>query len=85
MLVQQIARFLHQMKVPRVMLKLDVARAFNSISLGFLVEVLRKMGFGSRFYELVAILLSTASTRVRLTGEPGPPIWHRRGLRQGGV
>jgi hypothetical protein len=71
------------MKEPRVMLKLDIARAFDSVSWGFLVEVLRKMGFGPRFCELVAILLSTASTRVMLNGEPGPPIWHRRGLRQG--
>jgi hypothetical protein len=83
MLVQQTARFLHRMKEPRVMLKLDIARAFDSVSWGFLVEVLRKMGFGPRFCELVAILLSTASTRVMLNGEPGPPIWHRRGLRQG--
>jgi hypothetical protein len=71
------------MKEPRVMLKLDIARAFDSVSWGFLVEVLRKMGFGTKFCELVAILLSTASTRVMLNGEPGPPIWHRRGLRQG--
>jgi hypothetical protein len=83
MLVQQTARFLHRMKEPRVMLKLDIARAFDSVSWGFLVEVLRKMGFGPKFCELVAILLSTASTRVMLNGEPGPPIWHRRGLRQG--
>ena len=33
--------------------------------------------------EWLAILLSTASTRVLLNGEPGPPIWHRAGLRQG--
>jgi hypothetical protein len=83
MLVQQTARFLHRMKEPRVMLKLDIAKAFDSVSWGFLVEVLRKMGFGPRFCELVAILLSTTSTRVMLNGEPGPPIWHRRGLRQG--
>jgi hypothetical protein len=65
------------------MLKLDIARDFDSVSWGFLMEVLRKVGFGPRFRELVSILLSTASTRVLLDGEPGPPIWHRRGLRQG--
>ena len=65
------------------MLKLDIAKAFDSVSWALLFEVLRKAGFGPRFRELVAILLSTASTRVMLNGEPGPPIWHRRGLRQG--
>jgi hypothetical protein len=65
------------------MLKLDIARAFDSVSWGFLVEVLGKMGLGPWSYEWVVILLSTASTGVMLHGEPGPPIWHRRGLRQG--
>jgi hypothetical protein len=83
MMVQQTARLLHRLKEPRVMLKLDIARAFDSVSWAMLFEVLQKVGFGPRFRELVAILLSTASTRVLLNGEPGPPIWHRRGLRQG--
>jgi hypothetical protein len=39
------------------MFKLDIARAFDSVSWGFLVQILCKMGFGPRFCELVAILL----------------------------
>jgi hypothetical protein len=84
MLVQQTARFLRREKEPRVMLKLDIARAFDSVSWGFLVEVLRKLGFGPRFRELVSILLSTSSTRVLLNGEPAttpPPPGHRRGRK----
>jgi retron-type reverse transcriptase len=81
MLVQQRARFLHREKEPRVMLKLDIARAFDSVSWSFLLEILRKLGFGPRFRELVSILLPTGSSRVLLNDEPGPPIWHRRGLR----
>jgi hypothetical protein len=62
MLVQQTARFLHREKESRVMLKLDIARGFDSVSWGFLLEILHKLGFGPRFRELVSILLSTAST-----------------------
>jgi hypothetical protein len=36
MLVQQTARFLHRLGEPRVMLKLDIARAFDSVSWRFL-------------------------------------------------
>jgi hypothetical protein len=54
------------------MLKLDIARAFDSVSWGLLFEILRKLGF----CEWVAILLSTASIKVMLNGEPGPPVWH---------
>uniref|UniRef100_A0A453BHF4 Reverse transcriptase domain-containing protein n=1 Tax=Aegilops tauschii subsp. strangulata TaxID=200361 RepID=A0A453BHF4_AEGTS len=45
--------------------------------------VLRQFGFGHRFLKWIAILLSSASTRVLLNGVPGPPIWHKEGLRQG--
>jgi hypothetical protein len=71
----------HTLKEPRLMLKLDIAKAFDSVSWALLFEVLEKVEFGPRFCELITILLSTASTRVMLNGEPGPPIWHRQGLR----
>lgn len=82
-LVRQSMRLLHQLRAPRVLLKLDLARAFDTISWPFLFEVLRQHGFGSRFLDWLAILLSSACSRVLINGEPGPPIWHRRGLRQG--
>jgi hypothetical protein len=65
---------LHGRKEPRVMLNLDIAREFDSVSWGFLMEFLRKIGCGPRFRELVSILLSTASTRVLLNDEPCLPI-----------
>nr|BAJ87385.1 predicted protein [Hordeum vulgare subsp. vulgare] len=83
MLVRQSLRMLHHLGAPCIMLKLDLTRAFDSISWPFLFEMLRQYGFGDRFREWLAILLSSSSTRVMLNGVPGPPIWHRRGLRQG--
>uniref|UniRef100_A0A453BHJ3 Reverse transcriptase domain-containing protein n=1 Tax=Aegilops tauschii subsp. strangulata TaxID=200361 RepID=A0A453BHJ3_AEGTS len=74
---------LHQLGDPRVLLKLDLTRAFDSLAWPFLLETLRQYGFGNRFMEWISILLSSASTRVLMNGEPGPPIWHRKGLRQG--
>ena len=66
-----------------MLLKLDLARTFDSIAWPFLFEVLRHYGFGDRFLEWIAILFSSASTRVLINDEPGPPIWHQCGLRQG--
>jgi hypothetical protein len=82
-LVRQSARLLHQLGAPRILLKLDMAKAFDSLSWPFLFEALKQYGFGDRFLEWLSILLSSASTRILLNGEPGPPVWHRRGLRQG--
>jgi hypothetical protein len=82
-LVKHSARMLHRLRAPRALLKLDLARAFDSLSWPFLFEVLHQYGFSDKFLGWLAILLSSASTKVLLNGEPGPPVWHRQGLRQG--
>jgi hypothetical protein len=71
------------MRVTRVLLKLDLARAFESIPWSFLFEVLRRMGFGERFLKWIVLLLYTANTKVLVNGVPGERIHHGRGLRQG--
>ncbi|KAM0910526.1 hypothetical protein ACQ4PT_014089 [Festuca glaucescens] len=81
--VQQSARSLFRFKVPSLLLKLNIARAFDSVSWSFLISVLRQRGFGPRWIAWVSLLLSSASTRVLVNGCPGEPFAHGRGLRQG--
>ena len=83
MLVQQTARFLQHQKQPRVLIKLDIMKAFDSVSWPFLVEVMKKMGFGVIWCDIICGLLASSSTQVILNGVPGEIISHRRGLRQG--
>jgi hypothetical protein len=82
-LVQQSIKLFHKLKVPSLFLKLNISKAFDSISWPFLFEVLSHVGFGSRWCKLVGNILSSASTRIILNGQPGDQIRHRRGLRQG--
>jgi hypothetical protein len=82
-LVRQVARKINTRRQAGVLLKLDIARAFDSISWSFLFEVLRRMGFGERFLKWIALLLYTTNTRVMVNGVPGGRIYHGRGLRQG--
>jgi hypothetical protein len=64
-------------------LKLDIAKAFDSLNWGYLLQVLKHMGFGQRWRDIIALLLASSSSRVLLNGYPGIPFFHRRGLRQG--
>jgi mannosylglycoprotein endo-beta-mannosidase len=82
MMVQGTARKLHCLKQPTILLKLDITKAFDMVDWFFLLEVLRKMGFGARLLACICVLLSTASTRVLLKGSPGARLAYRRGLRQ---
>jgi hypothetical protein len=56
------------------MLKLDIAKSFDSVSSGLLFEILCKLGFDQKFCEWIAILLPTASTKVMLNSEPDHPF-----------
>jgi hypothetical protein len=83
MLVQHSSKSLHRKKVASLFLKLDLTKAFDSVSWAFLLEVLTHLGFGNRWRNLISNLLATSSTQILLNGFPGEQIRHRRGLRQG--
>jgi hypothetical protein len=83
MLVQQTSRLFHQHNMPRLFFKLDITKAFDSVSWPFLIEVMQQMGFGHIWRDIVRGLLASSTTQVLLNGVPGKLITHRRGLRQG--
>ena len=78
--IQLACRWLHMKNFPSVLLKVDIAKAFDST---FLIEVLQHIGFSRRWTDWISTLLSTASTKVLVNGRPGRQIMHARGLRQG--
>lgn len=81
--VQQMVKSLHAKKEAHILLKLDISKAFVSVSWAFLLEVLQHLGFGLQWRNLLCLLLSTSSTRILVNGQPGDNIYHHRGLRQG--
>jgi len=82
MLVQHTTKYLHQQKQPLILLKLDITKAFDSVSWSFLLEVMQRVGFGPVWCDIISGILAS-STQILLNGSPGERIVHRRGLRQG--
>ena len=74
MLVQQMARYLHQQKQARILLKVDITKAFDSVSWPFLLEVLRNLGFGQIWCDIISGLLTSSSTQVIVNGIPGDKV-----------
>jgi hypothetical protein len=81
--VQDSAKALHIKKVSSVLLKVDIARAFDSVSWSFLFEIMAHMGFSSIWIDWLLSILSSASTKVLMNGHPGNKIFHACGHWQG--
>ncbi|WVZ55767.1 hypothetical protein U9M48_006389 [Paspalum notatum var. saurae] len=81
--VRNAVRRLHRNRVPALFFKLDITKAFDSVRWEYLLTLLKRLGFPPRWCDWIAVLLSTASSRVLVNGVPSAPIKHGRGLRQG--
>lgn len=74
MMVQQLAAF-HAANSPTVLLKLDIARAFDTVSWPFLFELMQYLGFGHAWINLVCLPLYSESTMVLVNSRPGDEIY----------
>lgn len=81
--VKNLATRLHKSKTPSLLFKLDIRKAFDSVRWDYILDLLQRRGFPSRFRDWIAALLSTSTSRILLNGVAGHPIHHGRGLRQG--
>jgi hypothetical protein len=81
--VQLTCRWLHACRVPCVLLKVDIAKAFDYVAWPFLLEVLQHVGFPQRWRDWVPAMLSSASTKIMVNGRVSWRICHARGLHQG--
>jgi len=81
--VQLACHWLHSNNSPAVLLKVDIAKAFNLVAWPFLLEVLQHIEFPRCRTNWISILLSTASTKVLMNSKAGRRMIHARGLRQG--
>ena len=68
---------------PACFIKLDFAKAFDSVNWSFLKTVMVARGFPARWIKWIEGILSTASSRIIMNGGVTEFFTHRKGLRQG--
>lgn len=70
-------------KIPSLMCKFDLEKAYDRVDLGFLLYKIRKMGFGPRWKKWIQECLSSAMFSILMTGSPKGFFPPQRDLRQG--
>lgn len=76
--------YIHQYQQSKneiVIVKLDFAKAFDTVENSTIFEMLDKLGFPSRWISWVLAILSSGTTLVLLNGIPGKSFSCKRGVR----
>ena len=75
--------YVNRNRVETLMVCIDFKKAFDSLDHGFILDVLKKFGFGPNFVRWVNLLLKEFNMRVLNGGTPGDHFASERGARQG--
>jgi hypothetical protein len=78
--------YIHQCKqarIPSVILKLDFAKAFDTVEHAAILKVFESWGFDPRWMKWLNMIMSSGTSEVLLNGVPGKKFPCRRGVRQG--
>ncbi|XP_071740790.1 uncharacterized mitochondrial protein AtMg01250-like [Rutidosis leptorrhynchoides] len=62
--------------------KVDFEKAFDSLNWDFLMEMMRKMGFGCRWRKWILACLKSASISILVNGSPTNEFTIERGVRK---
>jgi len=82
-LTHEIIHSLKHTKKPSMLLKLDLSKAFDSISWEYLQKVLQAFGFAPSWIRWINSLISSSFFSILINGIPSPTFRPSRGIRQG--
>lgn len=82
-LATELVQCCHKRRAPTLVIKLDFAKAFDSVNWLSLLRILEVRGFPDKWQHWMQLLLRTSKSAVLVNGIPGPWINCKRGLRQG--
>jgi hypothetical protein len=83
MYIQEVLKHLHKRKIHAIFIKIDIAKAFDTVNLPYLMHVMKYLGFGLRWRNWVSSLWCSSSSSFLLNVEAGKRILYCRGVRQG--
>jgi hypothetical protein len=83
LILNEVIRWYKVKKKKLMIFKVDFAKAYDSLNWSYLLWVLREMGFGDKWVEMVNACLSSATSSVLINGSPTKEFPIERGLRQG--
>ncbi|GJY76103.1 putative RNA-directed DNA polymerase [Tanacetum coccineum] len=82
LIANETVEFLRKKKDRALVFKVDFKKAYNSINWKFLDDIMKRMGFGSKWCKWVENCLNSGSMSVLVNGSPTEEFSLERGVRQ---
>ena len=79
----ELVQHCHKQRLPTLVLKLDFAKAFDSVNWDSLLKILQCRGFPATWCSWIQHILTTSKSAILLNGCPGSWFTCKKGLRQG--
>ncbi|KAJ9539461.1 hypothetical protein OSB04_032194 [Centaurea solstitialis] len=83
LVANEMVSYLKRSKRKGLIFKVDFEKAYDSVNWGFLLEVLGKMGFGTKWRNWIETCLKTAKISILVNGSPTEEFYMEKGIRQG--
>jgi hypothetical protein len=80
----EILHSVHKSKHQGLALKLDYEKAYDKVNWQFLLDILKKRGFGKKWLEWMKCILFRGSVELTVNNVEGEFFQTGKGLRQGG-
>ncbi|XP_039127495.1 uncharacterized protein LOC120263599 [Dioscorea cayenensis subsp. rotundata] len=74
---------IHKKRLMGHILKVDFAKAFDSVDWDFLLELLKARGIGPKWLRWISMILCFSKATILINGSPNGYVRYQRGLRQG--
>ncbi|XP_071717846.1 uncharacterized protein [Rutidosis leptorrhynchoides] len=75
--------YLNKKRLKSLVFKVDFEKAFDSLNWDFLLEMMKRMGFGERWRRWLLACLKSSSISILVNGSPTNEFPIERGVRQG--
>ncbi|GJV76710.1 RNA-directed DNA polymerase, eukaryota, partial [Tanacetum coccineum] len=83
MILNEVVHTLKRKKKKAMIFKVDITKAYDTLSWDYLISVIRFMGFGNKCVRWIKACLESARSSVLVNGSPTMEFQLERGLRQG--
>jgi hypothetical protein len=80
--VQEVIKDLHKKKVPSLLIKLDISKAFAIVNWSYLLQVMEHLGFTQKWRNWISSLWCTTSSAFLVNDIPCKNIFHFRRVMQ---